>query len=375
MDIVDKFRTLAETAENSRDRLQTEEATKNALVMPFIMNVLGYNVFDPKVVIPEFIADVGNRKGEKVDYAILNESQEVIFLVECKRIGDELSLKHAQQLIRYFHSSSARIGVLTNGVNYEFYSDLDKPNVMDSKPFLEFDITHIRSHVIPEIKKMCRDQFDLDAVLSSANQLKYTNIIIKTLKSEFEKPDDEFVKYFASRAQDGAYTQKVREQFTPLVTKALQRFLTTIVDERIASALSGHKPEAILASEPEDDSPQTSESDDGIETTQEEMDGFNIVKAIVRQKLSVNRVFMRDTRSYCGVLLDDNNRKPICRLRFNSETTKYLCVFDDDKQEIRHRIETVDDIYQHADAILHVIDVYEGAVVKVVENVETGESA
>lgn len=102
---------------------------------------------------------------------------------------------------------------------------------------------------------MYRDQFDLDAVLSSANQLKYTNMI-KTLKSEFEKPDDEFVKYFASRAQDGAHTQKVREQFTPLVTKAVQRFLTTIVDERIASALSGHKPEAILASEPEDDSPQ-----------------------------------------------------------------------------------------------------------------------
>ena len=83
---------------------------------------------------------------------------------------------------------------------------------------------------------------------------------------------------------------------------------------------------------------------------------------------------MRDSRSYCGVLLDDNNRKPICRLRFNSETTKYLCVFDDDKQEIRHRIETVDDIYQHADSILHVIDVYEGTVTKVVENVEMGES-
>ena len=362
MDIADKLRLLADTAENSRERLQTEEATKNALVMPFIMNVLEYNVFDPKVVIPEFIADVGSRKGEKVDYAILNADQEVIFLVECKRIGDSLSLKHAQQLIRYFHTSSARIGVLTNGVDYEFYSDLDKPNVMDNKPFLEFDITNIRSHVIPEIKKMCRGKFDLDAVLSSANELKYTNLIIKSLKTQFEQPDDEFVKLFASRVQEGAYTQRVREQFTPLVARAMQRFLTTVVDDRIASALSGSNEIAVSSvSEKNGVSPPSTDDDDGLETTQEEIDGFNIVKAITRRKVAVERVAMRDTRSYCGILLDDNNRRPICRLRFNSESKKYIGVFDGNKTETRFQIESVDDIYKYSDQILAVLDFYDVA--------------
>ena len=359
MDIADKLRQLAETVETSRNRLQTEEATKNALVMPFIMNVLEYDVFDPKVVIPEFVADVGTRKGEKVDYAILNSEQEVIFLVECKRIGDSLSLKHSQQLIRYFHASSARIGVLTNGVNYEFYSDLDKPNIMDDKPFLEFNITKIRPHVIPEIKKMCRGKFDLDAVLSSANELKYTNLIIKSLKAQFEQPDDDVVKLFAGRIQEGAYTQKVREQFTPLVSKAMHRFLTTVVDERIASALSSSSNSAdSLESANEEVDTDQSEDDNGIITTQEEIDGYNIVKAIARQRVAVERVVMRDTKSYCGILLDNNNRKPICRLHFNNENKKFLGLFDNDKVETRHPIDSVDDIYSFTSRLLVTLGSY-----------------
>lgn len=357
MDIADKLRQIAATAESSRERLTTEEATKNALVMPFIMNILEYDVFDPKVVIPEFVADVGNRKGEKVDYAILNSEQEVIFLVECKRIGDSLSLKHAQQLIRYFHASSARIGVLTNGVNYEFYSDLDKPNIMDDKPFLEFDITNLRSHVIPEIKKMCRGKFDLDAVLSSANELKYTNLIIKSLKAQFEQPDDEIIRLFAGRIHDGAYTQKVREQFRPLVSKAMQRFLANVVDERITSALSSSNSDSMETSN-EKSYVDVPDSEDGIVTTQDEIDGYNVVKAIARQKVDVGRVVMRDTKSYCGILLDDNNRKPICRLRFNNESKKVLCLFDNDKVETKHPIDSVDDIYGFSGRILATLRMY-----------------
>lgn len=369
MDISDKLQALASTAENSRDRLETEEATKNALVMPFIMNILEYDVFNPKVVIPEFTADVGNRKGEKVDYAILNSDQEVIFLVECKRIGDTLTLKHAQQLIRYFHASSARIGILTNGMQYEFYSDLDKPNVMDSRPFLEFDITSIRDHVIPEIKKMCRDHFDLDAVLSSANELKYTNLIIKSLKSQFEQPSDDFVKLFASGVHDGPYTQRVREQFTELVSKATKRFLSTAVEDRLKGALSSG---SISANSPtiltEDESSFDLDKNDGIETTQEEIDGFNIVRAIARKQISVDRVVMRDTKSYCGVLLDNNNRKPICRLRFNSDSVKYLSVFNKGKDEIKHKIDIVDDIYKYAEEILAIIDFYDNAEAEPITN-------
>lgn len=355
MEINEQLASLANKAERSKDTLTTEEATKNALVMPFIMKVLGYDVFDPAVVIPEYTADVGGRKGEKVDYAILNSEEEVIFLIECKRVGDDLNLKHAAQLIRYFHAtSSARIGVLTNGIKYEFYADLDAPNVMDKKPFLEFELTDLQDHAVKNIKKMRKADFDLEDILSSAGELKYTNLIIKTLRQQFEEPDDDFVKFFASRIHTGQYTQRVREQFTVLVKNGSQRFLDNIVDDRLKGALSGN---AKSISE-DDDNSADSNSDDVLETTEEEIEGFNIVKAIGRQAVEVGRISMRDTQSYCGVLLDDNNRKPICRLRFNSSSTKYIGLFDENKEETKHKVESVDDIYKYTDQIVSTIKSY-----------------
>ena len=114
MDFIEAIQSLATTAAKRLEHLQTEEATKNALVMPFI-NILGYNVFDPTEVIPEFSADVGVKKGEKVDYAIIKDGR-VIMLVECKASGVDLDQAHASQLFRYFSVTEARIAVLTNGV-------------------------------------------------------------------------------------------------------------------------------------------------------------------------------------------------------------------------------------------------------------------
>ncbi len=69
MDFIDRIRDLSTRIPKQLEHIQTEEATKNALIMPFI-SALGYNVFDPTEVVPEFTADVGIKKGEKVDYAI-----------------------------------------------------------------------------------------------------------------------------------------------------------------------------------------------------------------------------------------------------------------------------------------------------------------
>jgi hypothetical protein len=113
VDFIDEVRALASRVGLAKDLLQTEEATKNAMVMPFIQ-LLGYNVFDPLEVTPELIADVGTKKGEKVDYAILKDGRPIM-LFECKKSGAELHINHASQLFRYFHSTEARFGVLTNG--------------------------------------------------------------------------------------------------------------------------------------------------------------------------------------------------------------------------------------------------------------------
>ena len=131
MTFLDQVRSIAARAEKQLSKIRTEEATKNALVMPLI-SALGYNVFDPSEVIPEFIADVGVKKGEKVDYAILKNGK-VVILFECKAATVSLDDCHASQLYRYFSVTDARVAVLTNGLDYRFYSDLEQPNRMDSK--------------------------------------------------------------------------------------------------------------------------------------------------------------------------------------------------------------------------------------------------
>jgi hypothetical protein len=117
MDFADTFKLLADRVNRLRDNIQTEEATKNALIMPFIQT-LGYDVFNPLEVVPEYITDVGIKKGEKIDYAIFKDGHPAI-LIECKHWRENLDL-HDGQLLRYFHVSKAKFGILTNGIVYRF---------------------------------------------------------------------------------------------------------------------------------------------------------------------------------------------------------------------------------------------------------------
>src|SRR5256885_13341623 len=123
MDFIEVLQTISSKIGKQKNLIKTEEATKNAFVMPFI-SALGYDVFDPAEVVPEFTADVGVKRGEKVDYAIFKNGQ-VQILMECKRIGDPLDLRYASQLFRYFSVTTARVAILTNGQEYNVYTDID----------------------------------------------------------------------------------------------------------------------------------------------------------------------------------------------------------------------------------------------------------
>jgi hypothetical protein len=121
MDFKDSIKQISDRVLKLKDQIQTEEATKTAFVMPFIQ-VLGYDVFNPLEVIPEMVCDIGTKKGEKIDYAITKDDQHIM-LIECKHWKQVLSL-HDNQLLRYFHVSKAKFGILTNGLRYRFYTDL-----------------------------------------------------------------------------------------------------------------------------------------------------------------------------------------------------------------------------------------------------------
>lgn len=352
MDFNERLNALSNKIKEQTNSIVTEEATKNAFVMPFIHNVLGYDVFDPREVTPEFVCDIGTKKGEKIDYAIM-KNNEVQILIECKKIGEPLNINHASQLFRYFHVTNARISILTNGQIYKFFTDLDAPNKMDEKPFLEVDLLEIDENIMPELNKLTKSSFDLESIINAAGELKYVSQIKKILHTQLNTPEDEFVKFFASRVYDGILTQKVRELFLTLTKKAASQYINDQINDRLKSAITGTTPLSVQSTPDSniEDSPNALEKDENdVVTTLEELEGFHIVKAITRAVLDAPRITHRDTKSYFGILVDDNNRKPLCRLHFN-RSQKYIGLFDIEKNETRHPIETVDDIYSFADIL------------------------
>lgn len=354
MDFIEQLRVLSARVEEQKEFTQTEEATKNALVMPFI-NLLGYDVFNPREVVPEFTADVGTKQGEKVDYAILKDDN-VIMLIECKKYGEDLSDVHTSQLYRYFSVVHARFAILTDGVLYRFYTDLEETNKMDAKPFLEFDILDIQQTLVNELKRFTKSAFNLDETISAASDLKYTKEIKQIMMEQFESPHAEFVRFFLSFVYSGFKTQAVVEQFTEIVRRALHQFMNEQLNYRLQSAIK----EENTAEDPNEvDNIEESieEEESNIVTTEEELEGYYIVKSIVREVVNPERIFHRDTISYMGIILDDSNRKPICRLYFNSDT-KYLGLLDSEdlgsggvKQFDRVELRGLNDIYNYAEVL------------------------
>lgn len=351
-DLIDEIRALASKIERSRDSVQTEEATKHALVMPFIA-ALGYDVFDPTEVTPEYVADVGVKKGEKIDYAVLKDGKPIMFF-ECKQLSANLDNEHASQLYRYFACSSCRVAVLTNGLEYRFFSDLDAPNKMDQRPFLVFRVSDFPEPLLPELKKLSKDTFDLDAVLSTANELKYMREIKLLLAEQLREPSDEFARYCAAGIGVPKFTQAVKEQFRILTRRALTEFVADTMGEKLRAALGGTStggqasPEVAASSS----TPTKKEASVGIETTVEELEAFCIVKSILRQHVDVRRIASRDHHGFFNVLLDDSIRKPIVRFYFDGKKAKYLGLIGPGKEEDKVAIEQLDDLYQHTDRIV-----------------------
>lgn len=357
MDLIDKLREIAAKIPKLKQEglMKTEEGTKNALVMPFI-NALGYNVFDPLEVTPELIADVGIKKGEKVDYAVLKDGKPII-LFECKIFGTDLSQVHASQLFRYFSVTASRFGVLTDGQVYRFYTDLEAPNKMDIAPFFVFDISDIKEPMVEELKRFTKPMFDQDSILTTASELKYKSAIKSYFEAQFDKPSDSFVRLFLqeSHAYAGRVTQTVIEQFTPLVKESLRLFVSDQIERRLKSAL-----EADTRAKEETGETAAVVVEPVVEkvvTTQDEMDAYLVVKAIVRGVIDVKRVVVKDVQSYCGILVDNNVRRPICRLYFNS-AQKYIGFVHKDKSEEKLPITAIDDIYQYAERLIAVAKQY-----------------
>ncbi|MEI6755028.1 MAG: type I restriction endonuclease [Paludibacter sp.] len=348
MDFKDLIKQLSERIEKLKGNIETEEATKNAFVMPFLQ-ALGYDVFNPLEIMPEYTCDIGIKKGEKIDYAIFKDGSPII-LIECKHCTQNLDL-HDGQLLRYFHVSKAKFSILTNGIIYRFYTDLDNKNVMDSKPFLEINLSNISDTEIEQIKQFHKSYFNESSILSIASELRLATDIKSILKREFSTPTPEFVKFFIRETNDGKFASKQIEQYTPILKKSIQSHINEIISDRLNVAIETQniKPNPIKTELPLG---VVAISEDGkIITTQEEIDSYIIIKNILRKEIDISRISYMDYQSYFVILLD-NSSKWICRLYF--KTSKSISFPAENKTEEKIQLQSIEDIYSISDKIIEV---------------------
>ena len=351
-----KLEQLHQRVDSLKDQINTEEATKNAFVMPFIQ-ILGYDIFNPTEVIPEFVCDIGTKKGEKVDYVIKRDN-EPILIIECKHWKENVDA-HNSQLHRYYHVSKARFGVLTNGHIYNFYADLEKPNIMDEKPFFTLDLSNLKGSSIKILENFTKNEYNLENILDSAEGLKYIKAIRNEFEKEIQEPSDEMIKLLVSRFFDKPLIASRLATFKEYTKKAFSNSINESISFRLKNALNINETVPSKVAEQTNSVDDNNSEEPKFVTTEEEIEASQIVKAILREQLPSSRIAFRDTQSYFGILLDDNNRKPLCRLHFNS-SNKYLEVFNQGKDNGEKKLlSSIDDIYNYKTELLDTLKNYE----------------
>jgi len=338
MELIEKFEIIASRAEKLGFALETEEVCKTSLILPFI-SALGYDIYNPTEVIPEYIADVGIKKGEKVDYAIKINDQ-IIILIECKKFGDNLD-NYTGQLFRYFSVTDAKIALLTNGITYKFYSDIDNKNKLDDKPFYILNLLDLNGNIISDLPKITKANLNLDEFLIMAEDFKYINEIKGELKKEFNEPTWLSKELISKTSFSGKRTKGNLNWFSDLIKRSIKQIEDDYIKDRlnIKNKVNEIKEEA----EETDDNIRK----DKVETKLEEYEAFHYVKSIASEMIESDRLSINDKLKYCGILIDDKKSKVFCKMYFG-KIKKFL---EFQKQE-KIYIESIIDILKHKDFIL-----------------------
>ena len=352
MDFIDEVRQFSTRVQKIKDQIPTEEATKMSLIVPFFQ-MLGYDVFNPDEFMPEFTADVGIKKGEKVDYAIMRDGVPVI-LIECKWCGENLD-KHSSQLFRYFGTSTAKFGILTNGLDYKFYTDLDESNKMDLTPFLEFDILNVRPNLVAELKKFSKDSFDVENIFSTASELKYSKAVKLLFANQLKEPTDDFIKFILSGIYDGVKTQNVVDKFRGIIKKSLNDYISEMMNDKISSALKTDIETAATVETTPDEVIEDNELNK-IHTTDEEIESYYIVKSLLIGIVNAQDITYKDNERYFSILYKGSIRKPICRI--NLDTKKKQIMIPEEKDFTRTYIDSINDIYSFKDNLIKAVSKY-----------------
>lgn len=370
MDFKDTVLQLAERIAKQKDAITTEEGTKNAFIMPMLI-ALGYDVFNPDEVVPEMDCDLVKKKGEKIDYAIMKDDQPIL-LIECKHCKQDLNL-HDTQLQKYFVASKARFGVLTNGIEYRFYTDLDKINIMDEKPFLAVDMLDLSDADMEQLKKFHKSYYNESEIFSTAQELKYMMGIKKIINNDFSSPSAEYVRFITKQVYDGQVNVNAINQFTPIIKRSIQSVINDIIADRLNVAIKNEEQSVVNTEQeqPRSNEPTaerlpdgivTIDTESGIVTTQEEVDGYNIIRSILRKHISADRIVYKDFKSYFAIGIENVSYWWICRFSFGSRKKSIYFPTEDYKSQEKFDIDSIDSIFECVDKLEQAFNIANNAL-------------
>lgn len=244
MNLKETLEMLNKVIVENSDLIKNEESTKQFLILPFL-NGLGFDTYSPKEVTPEFTADF-HKKNEKVDYAISLNDQPRIF-VEAKSMHSKIT-KSAPQLSRYFSTfPSVKLGILTNGIEYHFFTDLNNANIMDSKPFFIFNITNYSEEDFEHLIKFSKNVYDEETIKILAESLIYFQAFKAVIKEIFETPSDDFIKFVIKERFKFKVTQQFIQASRPLIQKSLQEAISEVISEKFNIDVNQPALEPVLA--------------------------------------------------------------------------------------------------------------------------------
>ncbi|TGE37674.1 DNA polymerase III subunit epsilon [Desulfosporosinus fructosivorans] len=366
MEFKEELQKLSTQIAERRIHVTNEEMTKQSLILPFIQ-VLGFDIYNPLEVRPEFIADFGKKKGEKVDYAIFKDSSPVMFF-EAKSVNEKLH-NHDAQLCRYFNSTKdVSVGIITNGIEYKFFTDINDTNIMDNKPFFVVNITKLKESDFENLAKFRKDSFNKESLTRCAEELTYASTLDNNIKELLKNPSDEFVRFLLKDFNFNRITSNIVDKFRPIVKQSISNAVLDRVSDGLYRQEVNTEPDVIVEKEI-DDKIKSKE----IITTDDELKSFEYIKEMLaKYGRNVDQLGYKDTLNYFSIYvsnlnnwfvrinLDSTHRNFITRME--SETLeKYSNGFKIEAApkkvgESRIYIDSVEDIKELANLITYCYD-------------------
>lgn len=301
-----KLASLSDKIKILKDKVRSEEATKQSMVLP-LLQLLGYDIFDPEEVMPEVPCDISG-KGDRIDYIITIKGKQEI-LIECKECHQNV-LNHVKQLKKYFVASDARFAILTNGITYLFFSDHDNANLMDEEPFYSLDMGNLSEDDIAFLYGISRQNYNTMQLVYKSQDIRYRNEILENLKREFNKPSKGFVSVLTSNFYSGKLHDSVYNKFATLVKDCIRIVVTEDTFE-----------------DKEDIEEKDNEAEEPCKYTEEEKKLIDIVKGwLSKYETEGAHLYIRKlSDGFIRVCLS-NEWWNVCRLKYRPYWDYKICV-------------------------------------------------